>query len=330
MNICKTAAACGRWFVSGGTPSLSLPPRRLSKSLWTKKFQTNNFGVYDLVELGTVSDHRTVPEYVTLPSYAKTGAVVDEPDHNCPPEIQNRGQIEMLRQSCKLAKFVLDSAKDRLTVGATTDDVDRFVHDLIIDNNAYPSPLNYRWFRKSLCTSINNVVCHGVPDDRPLVDGDIVSVDVSVYLNGFHGDCAATYCVGGVDDCGRKLITVAEQCTYKGIEACGPGKSFADIGRAIELFAREHGYSVASSITGHGIGTYFHGPPTIFHSTMYSYPGVMKPGMVFTVEPVICQGNGDVEVLEDGWTIVTADDSRGAQFEHTILITDSGYDILTV
>ncbi|KAE9539389.1 hypothetical protein AGLY_004641 [Aphis glycines] len=325
MNVCKTAAAYGRWFV-GRTPPRPWMPARC---LWTK-FRANNFGAYEVVCLGNVSDPRPVPEYVTLPSYAKTGRPVDEPDHDRPPEVQNAGQIEMLRQSCKFAKFVLDSAKDRLTVGTTTDDLDRFVHDLIIDNNAYPSPLNYRWFKKSVCTSVNNVVCHGVPDDRPLVDGDLISVDVSVYLNGFHGDCAATYCVGDVDEPGRKLAKVAEKCTYAGIEACGPGKSFADIGRAIELYARQHDLSVVPSITGHGIGTYFHGPPTIFHSTLHVYPGVMKPGMVFTVEPVICQGDGDVEILEDSWTIVTVDDSRGAQFEHTILITDRGYEILTV
>jgi len=125
-------------------------------------------------------------------------------------------------------------------------------------------------------------------------------------------------------------MSVAEQSMYKGIEACGPGKGFSDIGRAIELYVRQHGHNVVSNITGHGIGTYFHGPPVIFHSTLHSYPGIMKPGMVFTVEPVVSQGGSDVEILEDGWTIVTTDDSRAAQFEHTILITDHGYDILTL
>lgn len=323
MNLCKNVSVYGRrWFVGNGTQ------RRLSKSLWTKV--KTNFGVYDVVDLGNVSDPRTVPEYVTLPSYAKTGEVVDEPYHNAAPEIKNKGQIEMLRQSCKFAKFVLDTAMTQLKVGATTDDIDQFVHNLVIDNNAYPSPLNYRGFKKSVCTSINNVVCHGVPDDRPLVDGDLISVDVSVYLNGFHGDCAATYCVGLVDDYGKKLMSVAEQCMYKGIEACGPGNSFTNIGEAIDSHARQNGHSVVPSITGHGIGTYFHGPPVIFHSPLHSYPGVMKPGMVFTIEPVISQGSDDVEILEDGWTIVTTDESRGAQFEHTILITDYGYEILTV
>lgn len=310
-------------------------PRRLlanhisliHRSFWTK-FKPN-FGVYDIVDLGNVSERRTVPEYVTLPSYAKTGIVDDEPDQNSAPEIHTEGQIEMLRQSCKFAKFVLNSAISQLKVGITTDEIDSFVHDLIIDNNAYPSPLNYNGFKKSVCTSINNVVCHGVPDDRPIQDGDLISVDVSVYLNGFHGDCAATYCVGQVDSYGKKLMNIAEQCMYKGIEACGPGKSFLGIGKAIEIIALKSNHHVVPSITGHGIGTYFHGPPVIFHSTLLHYPGIMKPGMVFTVEPVITQGTNEIEILPDGWTVVTVDNSRGAQFEHTILITEYGYDILT-
>jgi len=318
LSFCRNAAAVGqrRWFRDGP----------LSRSLWTK-FKTN-FGVYETVYAGNVSEPNAVPGYVPKPSYAKTG-IVDEPDSYGPPEIQNRGQIEMIVHSCRFAKFVLDSAESLLTVGTTTDEVDLFVHDLIIGNNGYPSPLNYNGFRKSVCTSINNVLCHGVPDDRPLVDGDLITVDVSVYVNGFHGDCAATYCVGNVDELGRTLMNVARQCMDKGIQACGPGKPFADIGKAIEIHAIQNGHSVVPSITGHGISTYFHGPPIIFHSSLYHYPGTMEPGMVFTVEPVICQGSNDIEMLEDGWTVVTADDSRGAQFEHTILITEDGYSILT-
>lgn len=281
------------------------------------------------MDLGNVSEPKSVPEYVTVPSYARTGDVTDEPDHNGRPEIHDRGQIEMMRESCKFAKFVLDTAGSELKVGVTTDEIDCFAHDLIIGNNAYPSPLNYKGFRKSICTSINNVVCHGVPDDRPLLDGDLVTIDVSVYLNGFHGDCAATYAVGKVDDFGLKLMSIAEQCMYQGIKACGPGKFFTEIGEAIELHAKKNNHQVVPDITGHGIGTYFHGPPIIFHSPMQLYPGAMKPGMMFTVEPVICQGSTDIEMLEDGWTIVTVDNSRGAQFEHTILITKDGYDILT-
>lgn len=302
--------------------------RPQSKTLWTK-FSKKNFGVYDIVDIGNVSDFKIVPEHVTIPSYAITGIVTDEPDHNSTPDIKNKGQIEMMRQSCKLAKFVLDSTRSLIKIGTTTDEIDCFVHDLVINNNAYPSPLNYNGFQKSVCTSINNVVCHGVPDDRPLCDGDLITVDVSVYLNGFHGDCAATYCVGEVDTYGKKLLSIAEMCMYKGIEACGPGKSFTDIGKAIETCALQYNHSVVPSITGHGIGTYFHGPPVICHSSLHLYPGVMKPGMMFTIEPVICQGSNEVEILEDGWTIVTTDNSRGAQFEHTLLITEDGYDILT-
>lgn len=299
-----------------------------ARLFWSKTKQT--YGVYDVVNLGNISPPRSVPQYLKVPSYADTGEVVDEPDHNDPPEIKTKGQIEMMSQSCKLAKFVLDSTQGMLKVGVTTDDIDQFAHDLIIDNNAYPSPLNYKGFLKSICTSINNVVCHGVPDDRPLQNGDIISVDVSVYLNGFHGDCAATYCIGEVDKYGKKLLNIAEQCMYSGINVCEPGRSFSDIGKAIEMHAIKNDHRVVSCITGHGIGTYFHGPPTIFHSTLNKFPGVMKPGMIFTIEPVIVQGIDHVEFLDDGWSIVTADDSRGAQFEHTILITDSGHEILTV
>lgn len=288
-----------------------------------------NFGVYDVVELGNVSEPKTVPEYIAVPSYAKTG-IVDEPDHNSPPEIHSSEQIEMLRQSCKFTKFVLNSTKSLLKVGTTTDEIDCFVHDLIISNNAYPSPLNYDGFKKSVCTSVNNVLCHGVPDDRPLQNGDLITVDVSVYLNGYHGDCAATYFVGEVDEFGKTLVSLAEKCMYQGIRECGPGKSFDDIGNAIESYAIRNNHSVATGISGHGIGTYFHGPPVISHSSLHHYPGVMKPGMVFTIEPVICQGSNEIAILEDGWTIVTNDDSRGAQFEHTILITEDGYEILTV
>lgn len=318
-SVCKNSVfrRSRQWFVNA-------PP--LSRSLWTK-FKTN-FGVYETVFAGNVSEPNTVPEYVTMPSYAKTG-IVNEPDHYSDAEIQDRGQIEMIGHSCRFAKFVLDSTASLLTPGTTTDEIDSFVHDVIISNNAYPSPLNYKGFQKSVCTSINNVLCHGVPDDRPLVDGDLISVDVSVFMNGFHGDCAATYCVGNVDKMGKTLISVAEQCMYRGIEACGPGKHFSDIGKAIELYAVQNGHSVVSCITGHGIGTYFHGPPIIFHSSLHHYPGKMQPGMVFTVEPVICQGSSEIEMLDDGWSVVTADDSRGAQFEHTILITENGYNILT-
>lgn len=325
LNVCRNAAV--RRCLVNRVLSSMLP----SKLLWTWTTKSESgFGIYDVVDIGNVSGPRTVPEYVVKPPYAETGNVEDEPDHYSSPEIQTTSQIDMIRESCSFAKFVLTSAKSQLTVGATTDDLDGFVHDLILSNSAYPSPLNYHGFYKSVCTSINNVVCHGVPDDRPLLDGDLISVDVSVYMNGFHGDCCATYCVGNVDSRGRKLLSVAEQCMYKGIEACGPGKSFADIGEAIELCVIRSGHSVVGSITGHGIGQYFHGPPIIFHSSLHHYPGIMKPGMVFTVEPVICQGSNEVEMLDDGWTIVTVDNSRGAQFEHTILITENGYEILTV
>lgn len=319
MNFCKSV-------IVGRRRSFIITP--LSRSLWT--LFKNNFGVYETIaDVGNVTEIKKVPDYIWAPPYANSGIVNDEPDQETAPEIHSDDQIQMLRQSCKLAKLVLDSTKILAKPGTTTEEIDCYVHDLIISNNAYPSPLNYKGFKKSVCTSVNNVLCHGVPDDRPLMDGDLISVDVSVYLNGYHGDCCATYCVGQVDELGKNLISVAQQCLIQGIEACGPGRSFTDIGKAIETFCHQSGHNVVSSITGHGIGKYFHGPPAIYHTSLYCYPGIMKPGMIFTIEPVVCQGSEDIAMLDDGWTIVSNDNSRGAQFEHTILITNKGYDVLT-
>nr|CAD7424215.1 unnamed protein product [Timema monikensis] len=176
-------------------------------------------------------------------------------------------------------------------VGKTTDDIDKLVHKLALDNGAYPSPLHYKGFPKSVCTSVNNVACHGIPDDRPLEDGDIINIDVTVYLNGFHGDCSSTFLVGNVDEKGRKLVQVTEECLYRAIEHCKPGR--------------------------------------FFNSLDNVYPGRMLPGMTFTIEPVIAQGSENIVILEDGWTAVMEDTGRAAQFEHTVLITETGVEVLT-
>nr|CAD7457988.1 unnamed protein product [Timema tahoe] len=213
-------------------------------------------------------------------------------------------------------------------VGKTTDDIDKLVHKLAIDNEAYPSPLHYKGFPKSVCTSVNNVACHGIPDDRPLEDGDIINIDVTVYLNGFHGDCSSTFLVGNVDEKGRKLVQVTKECLYRAIEHCKPGRFFNSLGEEIENTARKFGLTVIPAFAGHGIGSYFHGPPDIYHC-YNSYPGRMLPGMTFTIEPVIAQGSENIVILEDGWTAVTEDTGRAAQFEHTVLITETGVEVLT-
>ncbi|KAI4490915.1 hypothetical protein M0802_010589 [Mischocyttarus mexicanus] len=215
-----------------------------------------------------------------------------------------------------------------LQPGVTTDQLDEAIHDMIINNGAYPSPLNYKGFPKSICTSVNNVACHGIPDNRPLKHGDIINVDVTVYLNGYHGDCSKTFEVGESDPEGKRLIQVAELCLQSGIKICKPNEKFSSIGNVVEKIANEYGYNVIPAFVGHGIGTYFHGPPDIFHFAHESAEK-MHPGMTFTIEPILTQGGQEVEILEDGWTAVTTDDARTAQSEHTILITENGYEIMT-
>jgi len=234
-----------------------------------------------------------------------------------------------MRESCSLARKTLNYARDVLHAGLTTEQLDLLVHEFIISHGAYPSPLNYRNFPKSVCTSINNVVCHGIPDDRPLKDGDIINVDVTVYLNGFHGDCSETFLIGNVDAAGRKLVDVTKICLDKAVQICEPGRPFNHLGAVIETCARSHGFKVVPAFIGHGIGEYFHGPPDIYHFRN-RYGGRMEAGMTFTIEPAITQGTRSCVILEDGWTAVTEDGSRAAQFESTVLITDTGVETLTI
>jgi methionyl aminopeptidase len=204
-----------------------------------------------------------------------------------------------------------------------------FAHKLCLSRGAYPSPLNYHGFPKSVCTSVNNCACHGIPDDRSLKTGDMISVDITVYIGGVHGDCCQTFVVGGkVDEAGRSLVEVAERCLGAGLDSCGPGKKFSQIGVAIDKCARSAGFTVVPAFTGHGVGAYFHGPPDIYH-VPNTYPGVMEPGMIFTVEPCITEGDREIEIQEDGWTANTVDNARAAQFEHTVLVVDDGIEVLT-
>lgn len=285
-----------------------------------------SYGNYSIVKPGKVSAQKTIPPHIPKPPYYESGTPT-------PPllqaEIKDNEQICKLRASCKLAANILRECGNNIREGQTTDEVDTFVHDLIISNGAYPSPLNYKHYPKSVCTSVNNVACHGIPDDRPLQNGDIINVDITVFLNGYHGDCSKTFLIGDVDDPGRALVEATEICLHEGIKSCKPGENFWAIGTAIHKKARYLNFSVISSFIGHGIGTYFHGPPDILHFRN-RYPGIMKPGMSFTIEPVLSQGSDELIILDDNWTAVTADDSRTAQFEHTVLITHDGVEILTI
>ncbi|XP_044740443.1 methionine aminopeptidase 1D, mitochondrial isoform X2 [Chrysoperla carnea] len=293
---------------------------------FSKNLNFRDFGKYSIVMPGQVSPMRSVPEHIEKPDYYKTG----EPKPATRDiEIKNSKQIQLLKDSCKLAANILEESGKILKVGMTTDELDNIIHQMIVKRGAYPSPLNYHHFPKSVCTSINNVACHGIPDDRKLQDGDIINVDITVFLNGYHGDCSKTYLVGNVDQKGRELVKATENCLKAGINVCKPGVDFCKIGEVIEKRAHEQGFGVVPAFCGHGIGSYFHGPPEIIHMEN-AYPYQMEPGMTFTIEPVLGQGSRDVELLEDGWTCITTDGSRTAQFEHTVLITDNGVEILTL
>jgi methionyl aminopeptidase len=274
---------------------------------------------------GIVSPRRAVPPAIPRPDYALSGR----------PRAQGRDvktpdELARLRRACRAAARVLRVAGEAVRPGITTDAIDELAHAETVRLGGYPSPLNYRGFPKAICTSVNEVICHGIPDSRPLEDGDIVNLDITVYLDGMHGDCSATFLVGEVDADGRRLVSVARECLAKGIAAVHPGRPISDIGKAIESHASRHGYGVVRSYCGHGIGETFHTSLQIPHHYDPSVKRVMQPGMTFTIEPMITEGTWEDLLWNDGWTAVTADGKRSAQFEHTIAVKEDGAEILTV
>jgi len=237
--------------------------------------------------------------------------------------------IARMRRAGRVAAEVLAETGAAVRPGVTTDELDAICHDACITRSVYPSPLNYQGYSKSLCTSVNEVICHGIPDSRPLEDGDIVNLDVTVYVDGVHGDTNATFLVGEVDETSQRLVAVTRECLSFGIEAVRPGQPISDIGRAIEAHATRHHYGVVRTFVGHGIGQQFHMEPSVPHYFTPSALTVMQPGMTFTIEPMITVGTWRERVWDDGWTAVTVDGRRTAQFEHTLVVTDDGADVLT-
>jgi methionyl aminopeptidase len=274
---------------------------------------------------GRVSPMRSVPAGIELPSYALTGDVERWEE----PRVKSPEIIERMRSAGALAAEVLRLAGEKVAPGVTTDEIDVFVHELCIERGAYPSPLNYHGYPKSVCTSVNEVICHGIPDDRPLAEGDIVNLDVTTYIGGVHGDTNATFFVGEVDPASRNLVAVTEECMWLGIEAVVPGRPVSDIGRAIEAHAKQHKLGVVRAFIGHGIGQQFHTDIQVLHYYDERASTIMRPGMTFTIEPMITIGSWQHRMWNDDWTAVTTDGKRTAQFEHTILVTDDGYEVLT-
>ncbi|KAF5910720.1 hypothetical protein HPG69_004809, partial [Diceros bicornis minor] len=301
----STYASCHR-ILSSPLDHICLHKQSSSQQRRNFFFQRQREISHSIVLPAAVSSAHPVPKHIKKPDYVTTGIV---PDWGDSIEVKNEDQIQGLRQACQLARRVLLLAGKSLKVDMTTEEIDALVHQEIISHDAYPSPLGYGGFPKSVCTSVNNVLCHGIPDSRPLQDGDIINIDVTVYYNGYHGDTSETFLVGNVDDCGKKLVEVARRCRDEAIAACGAGAPFSVIGNTISRITHQNGLQVCPHFVGHGIGSYFHGHPEIWHHANDS-DLLMEEGMAFTIEPIITEGSPEFRVLEDAWTVVSLDNQR--------------------
>ncbi|HSF26996.1 MAG TPA: type I methionyl aminopeptidase [Actinomycetes bacterium] len=275
---------------------------------------------------GTISPTRPVPQHIRRPSYVGHPA----PAPYDGPEVKDAETIELMRVAGQIAAAALVEVSTHVAPGVSTDELDRVGHEFLCDHGAYPSTLGYRGFPKSLCTSVNEVICHGIPDSTELRDGDIVNVDITAFIDGVHGDTDATYLVGEVDEASRLLVERTHEAMMRGIKAVAPGRQVNVIGRVIEAYARRFGYGVVRDFTGHGIGSAFHSGLIIPHYDDPAYDTVIEAGMTFTIEPMLTLGSADWEMWDDGWTVVTRDRRRTAQFEHTLLVTETGAEILTL
>lgn len=284
-----------------------------------------------LLTPGTVSPRRPVPDALPRPEYVDRPA----PRPYDGPEVKSAEVVERMRVAGRIAAQALQEVGRAVAPGVTTDELDRIGHEFLLDHGAYPSTLGYRGFPKSLCTSVNEVICHGIPDSTVLTEGDVCNVDVTAYVVldgiGVHGDTNATFEVGDVDEEVHLLVERTRDATHRGIKAVRPGRQVNVIGRVIESYARRFGYGVVRDFTGHGIGTSFHSGLIIPHyDAAPHHDDVMEPGMTFTIEPMLCLGTHEWEMWDDGWTVVTKDRKVSAQFEHTVLVTESGAEILTL
>ena len=273
-----------------------------------------------------VSARRAVPATIRSPEYVDRPA----PRPYKGAEVKDADTIAAMRVAGRIAAQALALVGEHVRPGVTTDELDRVGHDFLCANGAYPSTLGYRGFPKSLCTSVNEVICHGIPDVRPLQDGDIVNIDITAYIGGVHGDTNATFLVGEVSADKRLLVERTREATMRGIKAVAPGRRINVVGRVIEAYAKRFDYGVVRDFTGHGIGTAFHSGLIVPHYDDERFATVMEPGMTFTIEPMLTLGTYEWDMWDDGWTVVTKDRSWTAQFEHTILVTDMGAEILTL
>ena len=277
-----------------------------------------------MLQPGRVSPLRPVPAHITRPEYVgrkfpRTGE----------PDVKEPETLDRMRTAGHIAARALAEVGRNVAPGVTTDELDRIGHEYLCDNGAYPSTLGYRGYPKSLCTSLNEVICHGIPDDTVVADGDIVNIDITAYIGGVHGDTNATFLAGSADEESRLLVERTREAMMRGIRAVAPGRRLNAIGRVIESYARRFGYGVVRDFTGHGIGRTFHSGLVVPHFDDPDVGLIMEPGMTFTIEPMLTLGTIDYDIWPDGWTVLTKDRKRTAQFEHTLAVTSDGYEILT-
>jgi len=272
-----------------------------------------------------------VEKGIVKPDYADDGVPKNGRGPMLPwmVEVKTAKEIVKMRAAGRVAREVLDIGGRAIRAGISTDEIDNIVHEAALKRGAYPSPLNYHGFPKSCCTSVNEVICHGIPDDRVLVDGDIINLDITCHLDGYHGDCSEMFVVGEPDDSTKKLLQATYDCWVKAMEFSRPGKDYKDIGALIEDHVTREGFSTVRNFCGHGIGSVFHTNPNILHYRNSEPNGQMSAGHTFTIEPMICEGSAKALTWPDEWTATTVDGGRSAQFEHTLLITSDGIEALT-
>lgn len=275
---------------------------------------------------GIVSPRRSVPTSITRPEYVDRPA----PAPYRGSEVQSPETIAAMRQAGRLAAQALQLCGEAVAPGVTTDELDRIGHEFLLDHGAYPSTLGYRGFPKSVCSSVNEVICHGIPDDRPLQDGDIVNIDITAYKNGVHGDTSAMFTAGDVSEEHQLLVDRTYTAMWRGIKAVKPGREVSIIGRVIEAYAKRFGYNVVRDFTGHGVGPTFHNGLIVVHHDEEAYNTVLEPGMTLTIEPMFNLGSLDYTIWEDDWTVQNTDHRWTAQWEHTMVVTEDGVDVLTL